>query len=625
MNDEIKEKAVILPPFEHMIMTIGELPSSYVESMTYYEMLVWFTNYLGKTVIPAINENGEAVIELQNLFVELQTYVNDYFDNLDVQEEINNKLDDMAESGQLTDIIAQYLGLAGMIAFDTVADMKLAENLVNGSKCHTLGFHSVKDGGSALYKIRTITNDDVVDEQSIIAVYDDSLIAELIPEDTVDIRQLGYINTMTASDTVSFLNNSLSKYENILIKDETLTINDDILVNNNQKIRMENSKIHNTNTNNQEYIFYLNGVSNVEITGLNAEIYFDKPSQAQQACLKIYNSSNVYFSGIDLNKAGGDGITVSGTDNETVSSNIVIDNCTINNNRRNGVALIGGVKDFVIKNCRITNTSGTNPQYGIDLETWQDDIYNENVLIERCNFSGNVGAIDIMPYNKNIRIRNCIFNSNNINSVITEAAGSNAYPKDVVIENNTFENGGIYFRGTQYAQYIIDNNTFNGKGITTETESDFTQHFSTAPKDGYLKITNNVITSSSNHGLNIGGSDNVLISGNTIENCVNRFITAANCNNLIIVQNNFMNHALNTTSPGDINAIYILTSHNIMLVGNSFIDTSVNTYSKLVRFQASCQKLIATNNNFANVSYTTLFAYDGTISNKIVDNNLTAS
>ena len=109
MNDKIEEKTVILPPFKHFIMTVGELPSSYLETMTYYEMLVWFTNYLGKTVIPAINENGEAVTELQNLFEELQNYVNTYFENLDVQEEINNKLDDMVEDGTMDQIINQEI------------------------------------------------------------------------------------------------------------------------------------------------------------------------------------------------------------------------------------------------------------------------------------------------------------------------------------------------------------------------------------------------------------------------------------------------------------------------------------------------------------------------------------
>ena len=128
MYDEIEEKTVILPPFQHFIMTVGEIPTSYLESMTYYEMLVWFTNYLGNTVIPAINENGEAVTELQNLFVELQTYVNNYFENLDVQEEINNKLDDMVEDGTMNQIINQEI--FGQINSD-ISDLKEYTSLKN--------------------------------------------------------------------------------------------------------------------------------------------------------------------------------------------------------------------------------------------------------------------------------------------------------------------------------------------------------------------------------------------------------------------------------------------------------------------------------------------------------------
>ena len=109
MNDKIEKEVITLPPFKRFCMTIGELPTSYLESMTYYEMLVWFTNYLGKTVIPTIDNNAEAIIELQGLFVELQTYVNEYFDNLDVQEEINNKLDAMVEDGTMEELIAAYL------------------------------------------------------------------------------------------------------------------------------------------------------------------------------------------------------------------------------------------------------------------------------------------------------------------------------------------------------------------------------------------------------------------------------------------------------------------------------------------------------------------------------------
>ena len=204
MNDKIEVPTMQVPPLKRICMTIGQLPTSYLETMSYYEMLVWFVNYLRDDIIPVVNANGLATKELQELFVELQSYVNNYFDNLDVQEEVDNKLQEMADSGQLTDIIAQYLGLAGMITFNNVAEMKLAENLVNGSKCATLGYNSINDGGNAFYKVRTITNDDVVDEGKIIALSDDSLIAELIFGDSVNPIQFGCYGDGTHDDTINF-------------------------------------------------------------------------------------------------------------------------------------------------------------------------------------------------------------------------------------------------------------------------------------------------------------------------------------------------------------------------------------------------------------------------------------
>lgn len=95
--------------FNMLPMTIGVLPSSYVDSMSYYETLLWLCNYLENTVIPAVNNNGEAVTELQNAYIQLHDYVEHYFDNLDVQTEINNKLDEMVEDGSLTEIIKSYI------------------------------------------------------------------------------------------------------------------------------------------------------------------------------------------------------------------------------------------------------------------------------------------------------------------------------------------------------------------------------------------------------------------------------------------------------------------------------------------------------------------------------------
>ena len=109
MNNETNVNVQYVSPLKKILMTIGELPSSYLETMSYYEMLVWFTEFLRNQVIPTVNNNAEAVQELQTLYEELREYVNNYFDNLDVQEEINNKLEEMTEDGSLTQIIKNYV------------------------------------------------------------------------------------------------------------------------------------------------------------------------------------------------------------------------------------------------------------------------------------------------------------------------------------------------------------------------------------------------------------------------------------------------------------------------------------------------------------------------------------
>lgn len=72
------------------------LPIAFDDSLSYYEILCKVIDYL----------NG-MFDDLKNL-EELSQYVDDYFANLDVQEEIDNKLDEMAEDGTLEAIVAQY-------------------------------------------------------------------------------------------------------------------------------------------------------------------------------------------------------------------------------------------------------------------------------------------------------------------------------------------------------------------------------------------------------------------------------------------------------------------------------------------------------------------------------------
>lgn len=88
-------------PFTRFCMSIGAVPSSYLAGLTIEEQLLWLCSYLEKEVIPVVNNNGEAVEELQNLFVELKSYVDNYFTNLDIQEEVENKIQELFDQGLL--------------------------------------------------------------------------------------------------------------------------------------------------------------------------------------------------------------------------------------------------------------------------------------------------------------------------------------------------------------------------------------------------------------------------------------------------------------------------------------------------------------------------------------------
>lgn len=77
------------------------IPLAFDESMSYYETLCGLLSYLKDTVIPAVNNNGDALIELQNLYIQLKSYVDNYFDNLDIQDELNTLLIELIENNQL--------------------------------------------------------------------------------------------------------------------------------------------------------------------------------------------------------------------------------------------------------------------------------------------------------------------------------------------------------------------------------------------------------------------------------------------------------------------------------------------------------------------------------------------
>lgn len=101
------QKAKNVPPFVRYCSAI--IPTMFDDSLSYYEALCALNKFLQTNVIDTINNNAEVTQSYIELTNQLQEFVTNYFDNLDVQTEINRKLDEMARDGELSDLIGAYV------------------------------------------------------------------------------------------------------------------------------------------------------------------------------------------------------------------------------------------------------------------------------------------------------------------------------------------------------------------------------------------------------------------------------------------------------------------------------------------------------------------------------------
>ena len=159
-NPSVPSQVVAEVTFPKFINNLGIIPTSYKDSMSYYECLAWLCKYLEETVIPTVNQNGTAVEELQGLYIELNTYVTNYFNNLDVQQEINNKLDEMTITGALQEIVNNY--------FQDITDRideqdDILENAINSQNSEINLLKTRMDGFTHLAEGSTTADAEIAD------------------------------------------------------------------------------------------------------------------------------------------------------------------------------------------------------------------------------------------------------------------------------------------------------------------------------------------------------------------------------------------------------------------------------------------------------------------------------
>lgn len=430
-------------------------------------------------------------------------------------------------------------------------------------------------------------------------------------------KDLGYLKTYVTpqmfgakgdgeTDDTEALNKMLSSSKRIVFENGVYIISDSLTVNSDSVIELKNAKIISTTTAEKKYIFHIDSKSNIKILGDNSSLIMLKPTTAQQANIGIFNSDNICIDGLKLTRAGGDGILIGGSDTIPVSD-VDIGHCIIDDSRRNGISLVGGIDGLSIHDCIIKNTSGTSPQLGIDIETWTSSYLNKNISIYNNRFENNAnGSLTIFEYTDGVKVYNNHFDGVVSAKVNTQYNGViEANPTNLSFYNNIFE-ASLYFYGVDYGGFDVQGNIFNGSMINIESPITVTLDETAHSKSKLVKgNTFNNPTSA----MMIGCNANLIICDNVVNNC-RMFLSAWSLFKSVIKGNLVNGYNVN----GDKNRIIEFNGkiNNLIIENNTIIaNAETNSIDHIIYFKGgSAFGNICRNNNLTNAEFTTPVGYD---------------
>lgn len=136
-------------------------------------------------------------------------------------------------------------------------------------------------------------------------------------------------------------------------------------------------------------------LSNVSLVGYGATLRMNKPEYTTgefRMALKFYSMTDLRIEGLSIRDSGGDGIYLGDAGGaQPYNLRVTIKDVQLDNHRRNGLSVIS-VDGLVVDNVAVTNTNGTAPEFGIDLEPNNAGERLANISFNNVRLSGNVGG-----------------------------------------------------------------------------------------------------------------------------------------------------------------------------------------------------------------------------------------
>jgi len=186
-------------------------------------------------------------------------------------------------------------------------------------------------------------------------------------------------------DYTSYLQKGLNEHDKVVFPDFPILVNSAGLSikSNSNLVFQRNSRLKLKATNNSSYkILNINNVQNVKIffpyIQGDRKIHIGNGGEWGMG-ISIVSSSNIQIIGPKVIDCWGDGIYL-GENNSGANKNILISYAQLDNNRRNGISVIS-VDGLDLICPVVTNTNGTAPMAGIDIEpnTNRNEINNINI------------------------------------------------------------------------------------------------------------------------------------------------------------------------------------------------------------------------------------------------------
>lgn len=584
MNENTNFNYINLSPFKWFVLENFPYIEADFDALTNWQLFCKLGKEMNK-IIEKVNLTGQQTEDLTKAFNELKNYVDNYFSDLNVQEQINKKLDEMAQTGELSNIITNLLKLNPILIIDTIEQIKNSSNFIIGNLIRTKGFYNINDGGSALYFIRSKNENEIINNITTFETQN-NLVAQYIEENkVVNIKQFGCLND-GVFDNFEILQTVLDNFKNIIIDEGTFYSSQILNIYSNTSISGNGTLLSNISISGE--IGETINTSSIEENKINTTHKFN----INDLLLIFYEETE------DKTNNKRQIVTTSSEDGK-LSNNL----CNFNNNY--SVRLLNSVKNVNIDNITIKGTLRISYAQDIfinkitQIDGYLSISYSYNVNVQNSLLKlGNDKRIDCQRGSSNCNFENLKFLGGNTPSdngalKLNQVFYSNVNNCNFGTPNRDVEGYTGYFHAFMIDGAITEDNYPNNPSqfinvSNCNTAKGFTNsYFITLGKNIRL---NNIY----GYKTQIKNSDNVSISNSNIDDLYNE----TNNNNIII-----SNTIINTITQGsrsnikfincNINDFAIAQNvHNVYLQNcsiNRFINTFISNNSAYNIFIDNCE------------------------------------